>query len=127
MKYLVFLIFVSHSISCLGQDRDADLDLILTETVHEPQATPQFFKGFLRIYKRHISNQLLNDCIYDVSCSAFSQGAISEFGFIKGVFLSADRLTRCNRASAISILPVRINHEGKIRDHWKDYSFSTDH
>lgn len=77
--------------------------------------------GIFGFYSNYLSNQILNDCIYDHSCSVFSKGAIKELGAIKGVFLTADRLMRCNRASHAEMDPVRFNKEGKITDHWNDY------
>jgi len=47
-------------------------------------------------YQEIVSPQLFRHCLYERSCSNFSKKAIEEFGLIKGVFLSADRLMRCN-------------------------------
>lgn len=82
-------------------------------------------KGFLfAFYKNHISKQILNDCIYDHSCSQFSHDVFKNFGFIKGMFLTTDRLTRCNRASLAEMTPARIDDNGKAIDHWNDYEKS---
>jgi putative component of membrane protein insertase Oxa1/YidC/SpoIIIJ protein YidD len=48
------------------------------------------------LYQKVVSPQLFRYCLYERSCSNFSKKAIEEFGLIKGIFLSADRLLRCN-------------------------------
>lgn len=53
-------------------------------------------KGLLWGYQNLVSPQLQADCAYELSCSNFSKQAIQYYGIIKGLALSADRLTRCN-------------------------------
>src|SRR5437867_3792769 len=48
------------------------------------------------LYQSTLSEQISSDCDFSPSCSGFSKEAIRTFGLIKGVALSADRLTRCN-------------------------------
>lgn len=55
-----------------------------------------FFIGSMFFYQKVVSPQLSRQCLYYTSCSSFSKKSINRFGFIKGVFLSADRLMRCN-------------------------------
>jgi putative membrane protein insertion efficiency factor len=62
-----------------------------------------FFKGLMTIYQKGISPQISAACLYETTCSNFSKEAIHEFGLFKGVFLTADRLLRCNRSSAREI------------------------
>lgn len=124
MRILIFAFTLLIVSRVNGQDRTADLDMLLISSKDQVvKRDSGFFRGLLSIYDRHISEQILNDCIYEHSCSTFSQGAFSYFGIIKGYFLTADRLSRCNRASLVQVAPVRINEEGKIRDHWTDYTF----
>jgi putative component of membrane protein insertase Oxa1/YidC/SpoIIIJ protein YidD len=68
-----------------------------------------FFKGSLFFYQNVISKQISAQCLYDVSCSDFSKQSIQKYGLIKGVFLSADRILRCNRISALDIPASTIN------------------
>jgi len=104
-----------------SQNLNKDKNLIINSLqINQIQAQPK--GGLYGFYKRNISNQIINDCIYEHSCSTFSKGAYASFGLIKGSFLTIDRLTRCNRASASQILPVRITKEGRIIDHWEDYA-----
>ncbi|SDL60381.1 membrane protein insertion efficiency factor YidD [Siphonobacter aquaeclarae] len=72
--------------------------------------------GTLTFYQTVISPQISADCLFELSCSRFSREAIRRFGLIKGVALSADRISRCNRLSATSLDPVRANAAGKSID-----------
>jgi len=78
--------------------------------------------GMLTLYQKVVSPQLSSGCLYETSCSRFSRKAIRQFGPIKGVFLTADRLSRCNRISATTIHPIRISKEGKVKDEPLFYS-----
>ena len=47
-------------------------------------------------YQRLLSEQISASCCFEPSCSAFSILSIKKLGILKGLFLTADRLTRCN-------------------------------
>lgn len=49
----------------------------------------------LRYYQKKISPQLGNRCVFDPSCSRYSELAFREKGFLKGSLLTIDRLRRC--------------------------------
>jgi putative component of membrane protein insertase Oxa1/YidC/SpoIIIJ protein YidD len=66
-------------------------------------------KGALLGYQKIVSEQLARSCPYEISCSNFSKQAIQQFGVIKGVFISADRILRCNRIALLDISPLNIN------------------
>jgi uncharacterized protein len=73
--------------------------------------------GALTGYQKVISPQISADCLYELSCSRFSRSAIQEFGIFKGIALTADRLSRCNRVAATSIELIRINPQsGRVVD-----------
>ncbi len=75
------------------------------------------FAGLMFVYQRYISPQLPSECLYESSCSHFSKNLVKEYGLIRGVFFTADRLTRCNRVSALDVNPIVIGEEsGKIRE-----------
>ncbi len=74
------------------------------------------FGSSLFFYQKVISPQIVMGCAFDVSCSNFSKGCIKHYGVIKGVALSADRLTRCTRLSSIDFHPVLFNEQGKVND-----------
>lgn len=49
------------------------------------------------VYQKYISGQLGSACMYHPSCSEFSKQCIEKHGWVKGLALSADRLSRCTR------------------------------
>jgi putative component of membrane protein insertase Oxa1/YidC/SpoIIIJ protein YidD len=74
-------------------------------------------KGAMLLYQRALSEQLAKKCPYEITCSNFSKLSIQEFGVLKGVFIGADRLLRCNRIGLLDIHPVNINPlSGQIID-----------
>lgn len=79
-------------------------------------------KGLMFVYQHVISQQLSASCPYEITCSNFSKTAISEFGMLKGVLMSADRLMRCNRIALTGISPLDINeHTGAVIDDLNNY------
>jgi putative membrane protein insertion efficiency factor len=117
----------------LAQNLDTDLSYLSTKdsvSSTVTQASPKtqrynpllwFFNGSLTVYQKVISPQFSANCLYELSCSRFSREAIKEYGILKGLALSADRLARCNRISATTINPFRINQKGKVIDTPKMY------
>lgn len=131
MKQLV-LIFFFHVLTvsvCSGQDQQKDLDQLIRiqadpggdvhDHAHEKgkfQPVVWVMNAALTIYQTFFSRQLSTQCIYELSCSRFSREAIRQFGPIKGVFLTGDRLTRCNGIHYNETSRLRRNKEGKIID-----------
>ena len=72
--------------------------------------------GSLFLYQRVVSPQISAGCAYEISCSNFSKQCIKHFGLIKGVALSTDRLTRCNRISSADFHPVFLNKNNRMID-----------
>ena len=50
-------------------------------------------------YRNVVSEQITAECAYELSCSRFSAKSILKYGFIRGVWLTTDRLSRCNQMS----------------------------
>ena len=50
-------------------------------------------------YQSVVSPLIMRQCTFRPSCSGYSKELIREFGLLKGTFLTADRLMRCNRVS----------------------------
>jgi len=48
-------------------------------------------------YQKTVSTQLSATCGYSPTCSEMSKLLIQRYGLFKGVFCTADRLTRCNK------------------------------
>ena len=79
-------------------------------------------KGAMLLYQNVLSPQLSKACPYEITCSNFSKQAIQKFGIFKGVFLSADRITRCNRIALLDVHLRNINPEnGAIIDNPTKY------
>jgi len=66
-------------------------------------------KGTLLGYQKLVSEQLARSCPYKITCSNFSKQAIGEFGIFKGIFISADRILRCNRIGLLDVRPLSID------------------
>ena len=83
------------------------------------------FGGLMYIYQKFISPQIQAQCLFVPSCSEFSRQLYNEYGFLKGTFATADRLTRCHRISATTINPVSINdHDHKVHESVNYYRIS---
>jgi len=74
------------------------------------------FGALLFLYQKGISPQVSVNCPYEISCSNFSKQCIQRYGLIKGVALTADRLTRCTQFTLIDLKPIQFNKKNKIVD-----------
>ena len=75
------------------------------------------FGGLMYTYQRFISPQLPSECLYVHNCSNFSKDLFYEYGLVKGLFTTSDRLLRCNRLSALDIHPLMIDeNSGKVME-----------
>lgn len=72
--------------------------------------------GLMYFYQNVMSPQLGSNCGYEISCSNFSKEVITEFGIIKGMALTADRLMRCNEFMVIDLKSININANNRIVD-----------
>lgn len=80
-----------------------------TEPIHEREAMDFSFKqtnelkiaftGMIRLYQVFVSPQGPPACNFTVTCSQFLSRAVRKYGFIHGVFIGADRLTRCTHGT----------------------------
>ncbi len=52
--------------------------------------------AMIAFYQRWISPLFPNTCRFHPSCSQYAYEAIAKYGFLKGGFLAAWRLLRCN-------------------------------
>lgn len=89
-----------------------------------PNPIKAFLYLSLYLYQKVVSEQISAGCEFDLSCSNYSLTAIKEFGFAKGIYLTADRLTRCNGQSQVETEGYLINHfNGKTIDEPSMYHF----
>lgn len=82
------------------------------------------FDWALWVYKKTLSEQISAHCEFEPSCSSFSLQAIHELGYVKGIFLSADRLTRCNGYAFFEAPNYLIKYNAKIYDPPAFYRFN---
>ena len=54
------------------------------------------FLKLIRFYQRHISTHTPPACRFRPTCSQYAYTAIERFGALKGGWLAAKRLLRCN-------------------------------
>lgn len=52
--------------------------------------------GMMLMYQNLLSPQISSSCQFALSCSNFSKAAFKEYGIVKGMALTLDRLYRCN-------------------------------
>lgn len=146
MRFLFLIVFfLTVSVSCLGQKSKGYDSLFYfqfykintnTKTINSSTKNYKvfgnhdgiYFKPFnflLWFYKSVISEQLLSDCGFVPSCSRFSYQAIHDLGLIKGIFLTADRLTRCNGFANVETSPYLIDYKyAKVKDSPSFYRFT---
>lgn len=131
-----------------GQFSSSDLDLVQKKSVENHKyderiiqfmnADKSFFAKYNPVnlalgslmfsYQKFISPQFSASCLYSPSCSHFSKEVIHQYGFVKGVALSADRLMRCNRVAGTSIQQVRFDHRiMRFRDDASRYRIKDNH
>ena len=67
-------------------------------SLYEPETSVVrlVFLGAIDFYRSTLSPTSGARCGFSPSCSAFGRQAVQEYGPIKGVMMTADRLTRCN-------------------------------
>lgn len=61
----------------------------------------------IRVYKRFISPLFPPSCKFSPTCSQYAIEAIERYGMLKGCFLGAWRLLRCNPFSRGGFDPVK--------------------
>lgn len=76
--------------------------------------------GLIRLYQKFISSQDGPSCNFLPSCSRFGMQCIQEYGFVRGVLLTADRLIRCNGSQSNHYHKDSVT--GKYIDPVSDYA-----
>ncbi len=70
----------------------------------------------LRWYRKSVSPSLRKRCVFEPSCSHYSELAIRESGFIKGIYLTINRLHRCRpNAGGIDLPSTKGNNICNIK------------
>lgn len=76
--------------------------------------------GLIRLYQKFISSQDSPTCNFQPSCSRFGMACIQEYGVLRGILLTADRLLRCNGSQAAHYYRDAVT--GKYVDMVSDYA-----
>ena len=76
--------------------------------------------GLIRLYQKFISSQDSPSCNFSPTCSHFGMGCIQEYGILRGILLTADRLIRCNGSK--STHHPKDPRTGKYIDLVSDYA-----
>ncbi|MFY8019671.1 MAG: membrane protein insertion efficiency factor YidD [Bacteroidia bacterium] len=64
------------------------------KTVHKE------YKGLQKVYKKLFSSQDGDVCEFELSCSSYSRLCFAKYSFFQALFLTFDRLSRCNGSEA---------------------------
>jgi len=134
-----FVLVAAFSFTLQAQTVSTDLSLVVNhmkeydrgnKNIHSVHLQKSYnpVKAFLFLnmyfYQKVLSEQISSGCEFEGTCSVFSIAAIREFGFVKGICLSADRLTRCNGQAQVESEGYLINHfNGKTIDEPSMYRF----
>ncbi|HEC78903.1 MAG TPA: membrane protein insertion efficiency factor YidD [candidate division WOR-3 bacterium] len=89
---LSFLMFRSQSEKTAVR-RDSKADFHFRQT----SELKLVFTGFIRLYQLFVSPQGPPSCNFTVTCSHFLSRAVKKYGFVHGLLIGSDRLTRCIR------------------------------
>lgn len=71
--------------------------------------------ALLLLYKRTLSPIIGRHCAYTPTCSMYSYDAISKYGVVIGIALTAGRLMRCNPFYKGGFDPVKENYRGRVK------------
>jgi len=74
-----------------------------------PVAT--FLIGAIKLYRLTLSPWVGRGCRFTPSCSQYAEEAIIRFGAVKGTWLAARRLARCNPWGGSGYDPVPHRHD----------------
>jgi uncharacterized protein len=111
MKKSLTILLLLTTVFCFAQNKN-DMLLIANHnntntpvspsTIHfskgkNPLTFP--FRGALYFYQSCVSVQWQTACGHSPSCSNFAKQAIGRWGIIKGIAITADRLSRCSPLS----------------------------
>ena len=56
----------------------------------------QLALGLIRLYQNTVSKVLPSVCRFQPTCSQYAVEAIKKYGFVRGSWMAAKRIVRCN-------------------------------
>ncbi|HCW08621.1 MAG TPA: hypothetical protein DGG95_14780 [Cytophagales bacterium] len=128
---IIFLMVNIKTISAQSVENDL---LLLSQNQKSNEATPTKrnktknplsigFQLGIKLYQKVISEQLATSCAFELTCSRFSSAMVREYGFVKGYFLTFDRLNRCTPITTEETYPIRLNQQNRIIETPADFHF----
>lgn len=79
------------------------------------------FSGLMFFYQNVLSSQVNAHCLFTPSCSEYAKASIKKYGLIKGMFLAADRVQKCNRITTLDLDFKKLNSQNRFPDSVEDY------
>jgi uncharacterized protein len=79
------------------------------------------FSSLMFFYQNIVSSQVNASCLFTPSCSEYAKACIKQYGLIKGMFLAADRVQKCNRITALGLDYKELNQWNRFYDMPEDY------
>ncbi len=70
--------------------------------------------ALIKFYKLAVSPYLPSTCIYQPTCSEYTAEAIELHGVLRGVWMGAKRIVRCNPFTTGGFDPVPVGNEDAI-------------
>ena len=86
----------------------------------EPSELKLAATGLIRLYQKFVSSQDGPSCNFKPTCSHFGMACIHEYGVLRGILLTADRLLRCNGSQSQHYHKDSVT--GKYVDPVSDYA-----
>lgn len=71
--------------------------------------------GLIYLYKLTLSKLLGSNCGFTPTCSSYMLESINSFGIIKGIYLGAKRLCKCNINNVGTFDPIPLNLKGDYK------------
>jgi len=136
MRSLIFIISSLLLIASIeAHTKSINNDFLLLNQNHKGQELTQSkknrswnplaigYQAGIKVYQKVISEQLATSCAFELTCSRFSSAMVKEHGFVKGYFLTFDRLVRCSQIVSLETLPIRLNRQNKVIETPADFHF----
>ena len=70
--------------------------------------------ALIKAYKLAVSPYLPSTCIYQPTCSDYTSEAIKVHGVLKGAWMGAKRIARCNPFTTGGLDPVPVRNEENL-------------
>jgi len=123
-----FALCLIASFCSFAEDTASELGFIFShnptksrQMVNKQNADANILIRMIKFYQLFISTQDMPVCNFTPSCSQFGIASLREFGVIRGILLTSDRLQRCNGFSAPY---YQIDYKtGKYIDPVETYSY----